>query len=296
MKKLIIIILFFLLSISSATAIGETDPQIDLNLQENEYGLSFLPLEKGEIAILHLPEGINYLINTGPSENKKDLYSILKQFGANNIQGIIVTEKREYFPEFITEIIKDFKVSKVYMGKSFLETQGQNNINAIPLSEQDKVKLSNQLQLEVIYDGGNTGEGLDFKISFNKHLFLWLTSYTKPVQSHLLNQKLSDVNIVKVPIYNKSNFISEELLKHIDPQTAILYRSKQRMLNSEFLELLQETWIDVYLTGQHGLITIKFNPLNYEVITFPNDDAIEEEPNQYKEAYLLLQPNLLKNK
>ncbi|MBM7584319.1 beta-lactamase superfamily II metal-dependent hydrolase [Bacillus pakistanensis] len=289
MKKLIVMILFFLLSISSVSAIGETEPQVDLKLHGNEYGLSFLPLAKGEIAILHLPNEMNYLINTGPGENKKNLYSVLRQFGAKKIQGIIVTEQREYYPEFIEEIIKDFKVSKVYMGKTFLESQEQNRLKVIPLSENEKVKLSNHLQLEVVYEGAAAGEGLDFKISFNKHLFLWLSSYTKAVQSHLLSQKLSDVNIIKIPIYNKSNFISEELLKHIDPQTAILYRSKQRMLNSEFLELLHETWIDIYLTGQHGLITIKFNPLNYEVITFPNDDAIEEEPNQIKETYLLLQ-------
>ncbi len=261
----IVFLSFFIVN----SSYGAATPQIDLNLQEDEFAISFLPLKEGEVAILHLPSGDQYLINTGPVPMMDKLYFYLNHFQYTNIKGILITEESEYYPESIKRIQEDFPVEQVYIGSKLVKAQkGKLPPNVFSWDKNKVLTISPNLSLHLLQEGSEKGEGLNFTITFFKQRFLWLSSHSESTESLLMKRILKDICIMKIPVESKTETISDKLLKHIDPQTAILYRSKERMLNGELLESINETWIDLYLTGQHGLISIKFNQTYYEVITY----------------------------
>lgn len=276
MRVILTVMLSFLLVISNAY--GMKVPQVDLHVSHEEYAISFLPVLKGEVAVLHLGSGENYLINTGPLEECKELYYYLNQIQIDNIKGLIITEKSEVHEKMIDELVRKFNVGEIVVGKSLAQfIPGKVSQITHIIDEDQTYTFSKELTMNIVHEGSGKGEGLDFSITFFHHRFLWLSSQSSHSEGVLLAKPLKSVNIVKVPIHSKAESMSNHLLKHIDPQTAILYRSKERLLNGEMLEAMNEAWIDLYLTGQHGLITVKFNKRNYEVLTFDQEDGVFNE-------------------
>lgn len=266
-----LLMMFFLFSEGNILAAG---PQVDLKLKPDEFALSFLPFERGEVAIIHLPEGVNYLINTSTSSQSESLSSILDKYGIKKIKGILVTDITEYHRDVLNRIAGQWGVEEVLTGAKFAPGITDSEVPVIPLEKGTKHALNQNVAIDVMFDGGAENEGLDFSITSLPHRFLWLSSHSQEAENLLMNEQLSDVNILKVPLYNKTELLSERLLNHIDPQTAVFYRDKKKYMNTDLVELFHESWIDVYFTGQHGLITIKFNENNYEVITFPEENQV----------------------
>ncbi|MGM0751230.1 MAG: hypothetical protein ACQET6_04820 [Bacillota bacterium] len=276
MRVILMVMLSFLIVISNTN--GMKVPQVDLHVSHEEYAISFLPVIKGEVAVLHLASGENYLINTGPLQESNQLYYYLNQIRIKNIKGIIITEKREVHEDMITELGEKYSIEEIIVGKSLAEAISEIGSYTIhTIQENQSYSLSKELALNVMHEGNENREGLDFSITFYHHRFLWLSSQSLHSEEVLLTKPLKNVNIVKIPLHSKSENMSHSLLRHIDPQTALLYRSKKRLLNGEMLEAINEAWIDLYLTGQHGLIAIKFNKRNYEVLTFDQEDGVFKE-------------------
>jgi beta-lactamase superfamily II metal-dependent hydrolase len=270
MLAAILMVMFFLFPGGNIIAA----PQVDLKLKSDEFALTFLPFKKGEIGIIHLPQGINYLINSGEPEQLKDLTAILKQYGIEKIKGILVTDIKEYHPESLKAIMKKWGTEEILTGTMLAEQITDPDLYVHALKRGEKVALNEKVSIDVMYEGYQDNEGVDFTVTSLPHRFLWLSSHSSIAEDSLINEQLSNVNILKVPLYDKTELLSERLLNHIDPQTAIFYREKKKFINTDVLELFHESWIDVYFTGQHGLITIKFNADNYEVITFPEENQI----------------------
>lgn len=274
MRRLIAAVLMVMFFLSAEGNIIAATPQVDLKLKSDEFALTFLPFEKGEVAIIHLPEGVNYLINSGEEEQLKPLSSILEKYSIEKIKGILVTDFKEYHPEVLKAIIKKWGAEEILTGTTLGSVFVDPAIKVHSLKKDEKLALNGNVNIDVMFEGNQLDEGFDFTVTSLQHRFLWLSSHSTISEDALINEQLSNVNILKVPLYDKTELLSERLLNHIDPQTAIFYREKKKFINTDLLELFHESWIDVYFTGQHGLITIKFNKDNYEVITFPEDNQI----------------------
>ncbi|MGM0845933.1 MAG: hypothetical protein ACQEUT_13240 [Bacillota bacterium] len=274
MRNLITALLMIMFFLSCEGNIIAAQPQVDLKLKPDEFALSFLPFEKGEVAIIHLPDGINYLVNTGASDQLKSLTSILKKFDIQKIQGILITDLKEYHEDALNRITERWGVEEILTGAELAQQFSVKGLPVQPMNKGEKLALNREVSVDIMYEGSQADEGLDFTVTSLPHRFLWLSSHSALAEASLINEQLSDVNILKVPLYDKTELLSEKLLNHIDPQTAIFYREKKKYINTDLLELFHESWIDVYFTGQHGLITIKFNQNNYEVITFPEENQV----------------------
>ncbi|MCA1054610.1 hypothetical protein LCM10_06395 [Rossellomorea aquimaris] len=268
------ILAILLIIVYSQVTIAVKVPEVDLKLSPNEAAISFLPLKSGEVAVLHLPTGENFLINTGPDSQVKELYYYLNQMNIEGIKGIILTEEAEIFKDTLLELKRKYSIDEFMAGRSFAPMLQEAVPDGVESLEEGKTSLlSPDVEMEVIHEGNDKQEGLDFSLTFFQHRFLWLSSQSKHAEEVFMTKPLTNVNIVKIPLHSKTECISAPLIKHIDPQTALLYRSKEKLLNGDLLEALNEAWIDLYLTGQHGLISIKLNKHNYEVLTFDGDDG-----------------------
>jgi beta-lactamase superfamily II metal-dependent hydrolase len=269
----VIICTLLLFSMIGQVSFGVKVPEVDLNLSQSEYAISFLPLKKGEVAVLHVPAGKDYLINTGPPSQIEELIYYVNQLHIKRIEGIILTEKAEIYIDTIKELRKGYSIKQIITGASFSGKLASTVKGVQSLTEGETYPISRDLSMEVVHEGNEKQEGLDFSLTFFQHRFLWLSSQSRHAEDVFMSKPLKNVNIVKIPVHSKTECISDPLIKHIDPQTALLYRSKEKLLNGDLLEAINEAWIDLYLTGQHGLISIKFNRSNYEVITFDQYDV-----------------------
>ncbi|MBN8190717.1 hypothetical protein JI667_01030 [Bacillus sp. NTK074B] len=273
MRVIISVMVSFLLVISNAY--GMKVPKVDLHVTQEEYAISFLPVQKGEVAVLHLASGDHYMINTGSFRDRNQLYYYFNQIHIDNIKGLIITEKSEVDEKMMDELVKKFSIKEIVAGESLEPYIPQQFLPILHTIQEDQTyTFSDELAMRAVHDGNEIGEGLDFSITFFHHRFLWLSSQSSHSEGVLLMKPLKNVNIVKIPVHSKSESMSHRLLEHVDPQTAVVYRSKERLLNGDMLEAINEAWIDLYLTGQHGLIAVKFNKRNYEVLTFDQEDGV----------------------
>jgi beta-lactamase superfamily II metal-dependent hydrolase len=274
MKNVIMAVFLTMFFLSAEGNIQAAGPQVDLKLKPDEFALSFLPFAKGEAAIIHLPGGVDYLVNTGEFNELKNLDTVLGKFGIRKIKGVFITDRTEYQPDSLRAVIDKWEVEEILTGSNLAKDLQLQGMNVHALDKGERLSLNAEVTLDVIFEGNQEDEGLDFTVTALPHRFLWLTSHSPSAEDSLMHEQLSDVNILKVPLYDNTELLSEKLLNHIDPQTAIFYREKEKFNHTDLLELFHESWIDVYFTGRHGLITIKFNENNYEVITFPEENQV----------------------
>ncbi len=127
------------------------------------------------------------------------------------------------------------------------------------------LSLANGISIKNLYEND---KGMNFLIGSREHQLLWLTSLNKVGEKVHLTQPLSGVDVVKFP-RDRQSHITNQFFTHLDPQTAVLIQNNDKKLDEELLENIHEYWVDVYYTGQHGLISIKFAESQYEVLTFP---------------------------
>ncbi|WP_100331392.1 ComEC/Rec2 family competence protein [Bacillus xiapuensis] len=240
---------------------------IDLHLKEGEFALSFLPLSDGEAAIIHTANGRHYLINTGTKDSRSSILAYLRKFKMDRLSGLILTDQQEGASDFIHKLNKFYQLKRVY------SVHGKDELSKSKLYYEgwkagDVKELAPGIRLTVLYSGRSAREGMDFSIKHHDSRFLWMSSASKKSERSLLKEELKDINIVKVPGHGGSSSLSYNLLTHMDPQTAVIFKQKGKKPEDDFLELLHQLWIDVFYTDQHGLITIKFTQLGYEVLTF----------------------------
>jgi competence protein ComEC len=239
---------------------------IDLNLKDDEMAITFLSLNNGEIALIHLPDHQYILLTNGQSTNVKQLKEQLSYFKVNHIQRMLLTSHDAIDVELLTELIHKYHVQEVISGKKILFQKG-SVFNTV-WQEGKTYSLSEQLHAKILWKEMNPLL-LNFQFSFYEHQLVWFSSCSKDGERHILQLPLKNVNIIKVANYAEEQSITEQIVHHMDPQVAIIFYSKNQRPHEDIMKLLNESWIDVYYTKNHGLVTIKFSPTNYEVITLP---------------------------
>ncbi len=253
---------------------------IDLNLREDELAVTFLPLTNGEATLIQNGQGEHILVNTGHQDTEEELKRVLKLYKVGQISTIILTSPEEGYVGNLNMLVEFYDVKQVITSKSIAEKietikTGSNEIQDIGIhlwTQGTKQKLVQNLEAEVLFDGDSKDEGLDLSFTYKSSRFLILTSMTDESNRTLIKYDLSNVNIVKIPQFAVENSINEKLLRHMDPQLAVIFQSKHLAPHQDILKLLQDTWLDVHYTKMHGILTIKFTPTNYEIISISKSE------------------------
>ncbi|GAA0347865.1 hypothetical protein GCM10008967_42740 [Bacillus carboniphilus] len=264
--------LFFLTSLVLNSAVITSNVEsIDVNLRDQEIAFTFFSLSNGEATLLQHPNGENILINTGSNSSEKELDHWLKLYGVKNISTILVTKDDPGFVGNLQHVINQYKARQVIVSNRLYEQLKGNpsfpkDVAIQWWDEGTKLELNPEVDLEVLYNGMGPNEGMDFVITFISHKFLFMSSFGSNSEENLLKKDLKDVNIVKMADYGGPQSMTKRLAKHLDPQVAILFNLDTITPSEYIFELLEEMWIDVYLTKEHGTITIKCTDETYEII------------------------------
>lgn len=249
---------------------------IDLKLKSDEVAITFFSLSDGEASLIHHGNDENILINTGGSETESEIKKLLHLYRADQISTVILTDKGLYNQESLAWLIKEYDVKQVIVDPSIAAEikallPGLGDINLQVWGQDTKQQILPGLQTEVLFEG----DGMDVSFTFARHRIFFMSSISDRAKELLIQKDLSNVNIVKLPGFGSNGSVSEEMIKHMDPQIAVLFHKKTIKPDSDLFRLLNDAWIDVYYTKKHGTVTIKFTDINYEVITISQKEELK---------------------
>ena len=245
---------------------------VDVNLKRNELAFTFFSISDGEAALIQHGSGENILINTGGKDTLQELERLLSLFQVNSISSVILTQKDGV--SNLAQVVQKYKVKQIITGdaayKAFNVPTGE--VKVIGWEQEALHKLAPGLTAEVVYDGKEDNEGTDISFQFFHHQIFYVSSASQKSEQAFLNEPLKNVNIVKLPFYAAKGTFSDLLIEHLDPQIAVIFKSNTIKPDPDLLEMLNEAWIDVYFTKQHGTVTIKLTDSNYDVITIMSEE------------------------
>lgn len=267
-KKLFIIFLACLFCLNMEKVVQASKIEnIEFELGEDEAVLTFFHLSKGEAALIVDGHGHSILINTGHASVEQELFGMLDLFQVKKLDTIIVTRQEEGYDDNLESLIKQFSPKTIYVPSSYTNTPPFSK--TVKWKNGDYQLFGKGLMIQVLNEEQEEVPSIDLSIKYGENHIFYMTNYSKQKEEQLLKEKLEDVNVVKMPNLAKGEALSEKLVEHMDPQTAIFTAPKDLQHGSQFIEYLYELWIDVYFVHQMGTVSMKMDNTHYEIITFP---------------------------
>jgi len=251
--------------------------EIDFNLEEDELAAVFFSIPNNEIVLLQLDNGENILICSHLELGSSSLLDQwLKLFNVHEIQTLILTKMTNHSIYFLKDVSQKYNVKQLLTGKTMYHylknhLHLMDDLSLQSWSEEKSVSVHPSVNMKVIHENEDFSQGLDLSVRFQNHHMFLLNSNGKQSEQVLLKKHLNDVNILKISDFGSNNSISDQLLKHIDPQVSVIFESESKKLSNELIEKLYKIWVDTYLTRNHGTILVKFTKYNYEIKTIPKN-------------------------
>jgi beta-lactamase superfamily II metal-dependent hydrolase len=266
-KKWFIIFLGCLFCLHIPTVQAAKIENIQFELSEEEAVLTFLHLSKGEASLIQDGLGHAILINTGHASSEAELFRMLDLFQVKKLDAVIVTREEEGYDDNLQSVFEKFIPQAVYVPASY--TKNVPSLKVVKWKKESGQSFGKSLKIKVVNEESERLPSIDLSIKYGENHIFYMADYSKKTEERLMKEQLEDVNVVKMPDLTKGEVLSEKLVEHMDPQTAVFTFLKDIQYRSQFIEYLYELWIDVYFVHQMGAVSMKMNGSHYEIITFP---------------------------
>jgi len=252
----------------------------------------FFDVGQGDAIFIETPKKHQILIDGGPGVVILEKLAKSMPFYDRTIDLIILTH-----PEFdhlsgLNEILKKYKVSNILWTGIVRDTAEYKEWKKLIEEEKTEIFIAKAGQkilwesetnnyMEVLYpfenlegkvfeDSNNTS--IISKLVFGKNSFLFTGDAYKNVEGELINKKAEiDSDVLKVSHHGSKTSSSEEFIKSVSPQIAVISAgigNKYGHPHQEVLELLEKYDIKVSRTDKDGDIKIISDGKNYEVSNF----------------------------
>lgn len=242
---------------------------LDLKLKEDELAFTFFSLTDGEATLIQHPNGETVLINSGGTMTKSETKMLLELNKINEIPKVVLTNDEKSNIQNLKWLMDEYHVKEVYTIESTAAKISPNEaVSLFIWKEGTTQEILPGVSIEVL----NVEKDMDLSVEFLKNRVLFLNSVNQSSEKKLLAQQFASTKIVQFGSYGNKHLISDELIRHLDPQIAIFFHEKDKKPEQELIQRLAEAWIDVYHAKRHGTIIIKFTDNNYEVLTIANEE------------------------
>ncbi|NMD70346.1 hypothetical protein HHO41_08570 [Bacillus sp. DNRA2] len=245
---------------------------IDLNLKKTELAMTFFSLSDGEAALIQHPNGKSVLINSGGRDTKQELINLLNLYHVKQIDTVLLTSDKDCCVKNLNWMIEQFSVRSLISGRSVAQalqhadvTDQAMNVQALNTGEQWEVLPG--VVVKVIQDN----EGMDLVITFLNQRILWLNQSNLDPKTYLPEGEATPTTIVKLPGRLSEEFVSDEIMKKLDPQMAFFFPENRGEINNDLLEQLHHSWVRVFHNHDKGAITVKFTENNYEILKITDE-------------------------
>jgi len=252
----------------------------------------FFAVGQGDAGFIETPQRHQILIDGGPGSVILEKLGKSMPFYDRTIDLIILTH-----PEFdhlsgFNEVLKKYKVSNILWTGIVRDTAEYKEWKKLIEEEKAEIFIAKAGQkilwesetnnyMEVLYpfenlegkvfeDSNNTS--IISKLVFGKNSFLFTGDAYKNVEGELINKKAEiDSDVLKVSHHGSKTSSSEEFIKSVSPQIAVISAgigNKYGHPHQEVLELLEKYDIKILRTDKDGDIKIISDGKNYAISSF----------------------------
>ena len=275
LKNIILIIILYLLSyITSIT-----------NLSNKEFKISFLDIGQGDCIFVET-DGKRIIIDGGPDNvcvykvsekllywNRKIDYMILTHPHADHIMSLIELLDRV---EIGNIILTGIKYSNVEY-KIFLAKIREENINTIYITKQQKIKISNNSELNFLYPlqtlknqeiNNLNNSSVVAKINFNEYDFLLTGDIEKEVEEELLNENINmESEILKLGHHGSNTSSTKKFLTTVNPEYVVIQVGAENSHNHPSQRVL-------YNLEALNITNVLRNDYNGDIVFYVSDDKL----------------------
>jgi len=261
--------------------------------------LIFIDVGQGDSALIRSPDGKYMLIDGGGSYNEKEtgytgrqvLMPVLMYEGVSRIDHIIVSHAHSDHMSGVLTLISLIPVESVglpcYSGvyedfSELINACNEKNIEVRFYARGDTVKIDSKTEFIVMHpdEGSNYGSDLNntslsgmlcykqFRVLFTGDI------ENKAEDSFLSGNDDVDCCILKVSHHGGKNGTSEQFLKRVKPEAAVISVGSNSFghPSRDVLDRLYSAGARVYITKDRGAAVITGNGAKYRIKTWLNDD------------------------
>jgi competence protein ComEC len=267
LKKLFVIFLACFIFLDLRVVQANKVENIKFELGEDEAVLTFFHLSKGEAALLQDGFGHSILLNTGHASSKREVLEMLSLFQVKKLDAIIVTKQDEGYDDNLGQLSEQFYPKVIHVPAGYTRPVPFRQV--VRWEKGNQTFIGKDLTITVLNEENEKIPSIDLSIKYGENHILYMTNRSVHTEEYLMKANLKNVNVLKMPQVSKGEALSEKLVEHIDPQTAIFTASNKYHLDQPFIEHLYDLWIDLYFVQQMGTVSVKMNKVRYEVIKVP---------------------------
>jgi len=253
------------------------------NLEKDRHlEVSFFDIGQGDAIFIETPHKHQILIDGGPSSAILEKLAKEMPFWDRTIDLVILTHPEKDHLAGLLEVLERYEVKQILWTGIIRQTAEYNKWQELIKKEKAKITIAQAPQkikagrvfLSILYpfeslEGGEFKNSNDTSIIsrliFGNNSFLFTGDATKSVEKKILSKCGEKVNcllgsdVLKVSHHGSKTSTSEEFLKEVSPEIAIISCGKDNIYghpHSETLEIFKKYDIEVLRTDINGDIKI----------------------------------------
>jgi competence protein ComEC len=261
----------------------------------NNLLVNFIDVGQGDSTLIEFPNGETCLIDGGPRSSSEDLINFLKTRKIEKIDYLIGTHPHEDHIGGLPEVLKNFKVEKVYLPnktantvifEDLLKEIEKNDLKIIVgksglnIADRDGIKFDIIAPNNENYPNTNN-YSIVTKIVY-KDFSLLVTGDAERESELEMVERGYDLKskVLKVGHHGSSTSSTSEFLEKVNPDYSIISLGKDNSYghpHKEVLERLKQINTKVLRTDELGTIVIKTDGKNIEILNeIENDKTMLE--------------------
>ncbi|HEX3253816.1 MAG TPA: DNA internalization-related competence protein ComEC/Rec2 [Pyrinomonadaceae bacterium] len=242
--------------------------------------IDFLDVGQGDAALITMPDGTTLLVDGGGNimdSARRIGETVVSEYlwwrGLDHVDYVLVTHADADHIDGLNDVLKNFAVRGALIARApandpefakFSETLKQTNTHAVKLQAGDVIHFG-EVELSVLWPpaGSETSANNDsivLRVKFGQRSILLTGDIEKQAEKSLLDSGQSlRADIVKIPHHGSKSSSTEEFVRTVAPEFAIISVGRHSMFghpHKEVVQRWQANGATVLTTGECGTITI----------------------------------------
>lgn len=272
----------------------------------------YIDVGQADSILIMLPNGKNMLIDAGNNNDSSYVTDYIKSKDIGTIDYLIGTHPHEDHIGGLDNVINVFDIRKVYLPKVSTNTKTYEDV--LTAINQKCLKINtakaginiideNGLKIDIIAPVNDTySDANDYsaviKLTYLNKSLIFMGDAGNLSESEITADVQS--NIIKIGHHGSSTATSEQFVKHVSPEKAIISVGKDNAYghpHNEILRLLKNSKIEVYRTDEVGTIVVNSDGNNLSIDKNASEININAPPNpvgiKYEQSKSTTESNLI---
>lgn len=255
------------------------------DVPDSDFSVTFLDVGQGDCSVIR-SGGKTMLIDAGESENADKILNFFKENSITKLDYVVATHPHSDHIGALPKVISGMEVENVIIPEiseenipttkiyeEFLLAVQESGANVISAWDGDEFNLADakvQILSPAVDDDELNNMSVVIKMTFGNNSFLFMGDAEKEVESVLLSLGTDvSADVIKIGHHGSNTSTSEEFLKAVSPDTAVICVGEDNRYNhpgSDTLERLSKYGVKTYMTKDNGdiVITSDGNQLSVE--------------------------------